>query len=433
MNIEKLVQFRIDKRLEDWKELNRILKRDEYFSEYEKKEKPEVQDVGAFLSRYGVTKIIDSHTHSFRYEHFKTPRPTEWNICPTMPVTSIPNSPASLIGWVCREVYYKTIGVPYEFITFGLPIYHTDIDKQNDYILAASRKYKTVLPFALAHPDFSKQKLKGLVAKGFRGFKPYSLMRDQDIKKQTDLTEIYLNMELSSWLTPNILGAAKETGVPIMLHIEPETEKTQKIARELILDHPKVNFILAHFGLCHTVEAFKDFAECYAGLDHVFLETSNLQNPEVLEYAFQKLGTHQVLYGSDLPFSLIRHGVVQLTQEMVDDAIKLRDQEASKKRMADEELKELDDAKKRLTKTVGMKFPSTKGDFVYLQSPNIRALQSSIPKRIVETHQMAIVSQLRAIQAACQNLVAKKYFTPQEMSGFLQAFFCGNAKRLLHI
>ncbi len=311
MNLENLVKFEVRRDLEDWDKLNRLLKTREYFEKYEQREKPLVLKFGRFLKKYGVKKIIDSHTHSFTYEHFMEPRPVEGRISPALPVTSVPNSPAELVLWVCNEVYANGAGVPFEVVTFGLPIYNTDVPKQNEYVLSKSRKYAPRLhPFALT-PPFSGSKLEKLVKAGFRGFKPYYLLRDIDFKK-------YLDMNVSDWLTDDILIASEESNLPIMLHIAPPTENAYREVAGMIKKHPNVKFILAHLGICHTIENFNKYARPYGGCENVFLETSNIQSAEVLEHAFLNFGESQLLYGSDLPFSLIRHGIVTITQKMVD-------------------------------------------------------------------------------------------------------------------
>lgn len=411
MNIEKLVKFDVRRDLEDWDKLNRLLGSEEYFSEYREKEKPDVQNFGDFLRRYGVKKMIDAHTHSFKYEHFAKRRLVEGRICPALPVTSIPNAPAEFIKWICKEVYGEGVGVPFKFVTFGLPIYHMWAGTQNEYVLSASKKHPEICPFALAPPSFSRQELERMVKAGFRGFKPYYLLRDWDMKEQSEFKK-YFSIEISDWLTEEILTVAESSGLPVLLHVVPPGERTYNRLEGVIRDHKNVKFILAHLGICHTIKEFDKDVSRYRDFGNVFFDTSNLQNSEVLAHAFRTLGGNQLMFGSDLPFSLVHCKIIELTKELIS-------------RIESEEVRE------KYSKHEGIIFPSTRGPYNY--TPYLKELQDLIPREEVEAYKMAMVVEMKAVQTACQNLVAEKEFTQKEMSEFLKAFFYGNAQRLLNI
>lgn len=412
MNLEKLVKFEERKDLEDWASLDRLLKSSGYFSDYRTKERPLVSEFGRFLRSFGVKRITDAHAHSFKYAHFRQPRPVEGTICPALPVTSIPNFPIELLLWVCREVYTNGAGLPFDAVAFPLPIYHMDARQQNAYLLSRSKQYTCVHPFALAPPSFSKAELEALVDSGFRGLKPYYFLKDLGISRQEDFGEAYGRMRLSDWLTDELLDVAEKKGVPVVLHVAPSNDDSYRDAEKAVRSRPNVNFLLAHFGLCSTVELFKRYLGRYAGRCNAFLDASNVRDPGVLAHAFRTFDAGQLVYGSDLPFGLIRHGTVVITKEMVD-------------RLPDEGMRE------RLSKAVGMPFPSTKGDYVYLRQPSLRELQRIIPLDVVESHRLSLVEQLLATKLACEGLVEKKEFGKEEMSGLLQSFFHGNARRLL--
>lgn len=420
MNLEKLVKFEVREDLDDWEALERLLRSEAYFSEYEKNEKPLLQEFGQFLKDNRVRRIIDFHTISFKYEHFNVKRFVEGRLYPVLHVTSIPNFPLNMARWIAREIYSHGVGLPFKLVVFGLPIYHTDVRLQNQYILRSSAAVGAC-PFALTPPDFTKNELEDLVKSGFRGFKPYYLLKDLNFGSQGEFGTKFPLMEVKDWLTDDLLEVADEHGLPIMLHIAPSINEKGKPndavygdVRKRIRKYQNARFILTHLGLCHTPELFGNFMDRYKSCGNVLLEASTIQNPEVLEYAFKVFDKSQLLYGSDLPFSLIRQKVVVMTPEIAEC-------------FPTPELRSL------FIKKAGLPFTLTKGDYLFNRLEVMKAFKEAAIKHMggEPEYMIALAEEFLAKRYACERLVEQGFFTVRELPEFLNSFFHGNAENLL--
>ena len=87
---------------------------------------------------------------------------------------------------------------------------------------------------------------------------------------------------------------------PVLIHTRKENNPNSDPDRlvELALRYPQINFIFGHFanGLDSVIKRAKD-------IENLFLETSIVSSPKIIEMAVNVCGSEKILFGSDYPYS----------------------------------------------------------------------------------------------------------------------------------
>ena len=68
--------------------------------------------------------------------------------------------------------------------------------------------------------------------------------------------------------------------------------------------YPNMKIIIAHMGRnVYEDPAFSEnVIDVFADDEDVFFDTSTIQHPQILEYAYQTIGAERILFGSDFPY-----------------------------------------------------------------------------------------------------------------------------------
>jgi uncharacterized protein len=101
--------------------------------------------------------------------------------------------------------------------------------------------------------------------------------------------------------------AAAEASLPIVLHVARPLTQCWREVRSLVEAHPTLRIDLAHMGRVGPDEpGVQEAFEAMVDLDKVAMDTSMVSVAPVLELAFDTIGHERVMFGSDVPFNLLR-------------------------------------------------------------------------------------------------------------------------------
>ncbi|MBS7619872.1 amidohydrolase [Candidatus Bathyarchaeota archaeon] len=95
-----------------------------------------------------------------------------------------------------------------------------------------------------------------------------------------------------------LMKAAEKLDAPVYIHSSQESPLSSPLLIARLADFfPRVTIIMGHMGGC-SLEAFL-VAEKHP---NIFLETSGVRDPRLIQYAVNRLGAERVLFGSDYPY-----------------------------------------------------------------------------------------------------------------------------------
>ncbi len=240
--------------------------------------------------------IIDAHVHAGGADHFdEAALPTHifGHMMSTFPVVTVEQSQlidrTFLPGKDVRKVRFA-----HAFTGIG----HQAV---NAYLLESSPSSDAVALFGLSNcPDDIGYTIDELRSRRYAGLKMYYNASNPP------------KSQLYDYFPPDVLHVAEAVGVPIILHLPHSLYNSAAEVEQLTAEHPNLKVILAHIGVAHVVKPELDkILRSIAASGNVYVDTSAVENPQLVLSALQQLGYGNVLYGSDEPLSLIRSVVYE--------------------------------------------------------------------------------------------------------------------------
>lgn len=253
-----------------------------YALDFKSQERELLADFAQWLPR----NIVDCHAHCNLAEHVRcVDSPTFNHMLSTFPSFSLEES----------AQWHRTLHPNQKIRSLRFPKTFSGIDHKqaNCYLLQNSRPDDRIalygLPdditytvFALQHPRVSALKMY------------YSYF-------QPPATEVY------QYFPKEVLAAAQDLGVPIILHPPRIITKCLDQVLRVLEDFPRLRVVLAHLGLTKAVvPGLTESYHLLARHDHLFLDTALVPSAEVVSLSIQVFGIGRIMYGSDEPLNLIR-------------------------------------------------------------------------------------------------------------------------------
>lgn len=234
-------------------------------------------------------KILDAHVHCF--DERIPPQEVTFN-------TLGRNLERYLVSELAADAAELYPGRDFSAICFGFPNEQVDIALNNDYIFEAcdGRRF---LPFRLIRPNETPEAIdRDLSARPWRGVKPYLNFVDKP-KGEIEIFDMLPHAQLE------VLDAHRAC---IMLHI-PRGQRladpvNQRQIVEMATRYPGLTIILAHVGRAYYLSNIVGQLDRLRPLANVYFDTTMVINWEVLEYLFQQVQPHKILYGTDAPLAL---------------------------------------------------------------------------------------------------------------------------------
>jgi len=186
----------------------------------------------------------------------------------------------------------------YEAVCFGVPVPSVKWEKDWAYVARAAETHAGLWPLLVAGPalGISRERYEEVLEQGrFYGFKVFLNWFGND----------YADLRVEDMFGPAELALANERRLVLMLHVprsgrlaDPEI---QDGVRWLSAECPDAQIVLAHCGRCYVPTEMKAAIGCLRGLENVFMDTSMVMDPVVLQLAMNEIGPGRLLYGSDAP------------------------------------------------------------------------------------------------------------------------------------
>ncbi len=199
-------------------------------------------------------------------------------------------------------------------VAFGTVYRETLTDANNAYVLAgAADPANRAVPLMCTRPEWPADKVAeslrpigpithlgpiGPSPSGFAGIKPYP-----DVAPEGD-ESIY------AFVPHAHLRALNEAEGILMLHLPRagrigDPANVQEV-REIRLRYPRIKIVIAHVGRAYCLPTAERGLPGLADDDGVFFDISANLNADVFRYALDTIGPDRLLFGSDLPITLMR-------------------------------------------------------------------------------------------------------------------------------
>jgi hypothetical protein len=249
--------------------------------------------------------ITDCHVHLGLLEHWGPVSPQRYDAIWAMEV-------ARSQSWEQLRAAYRLLfpGRRVRALAFGWVYREVDIERNNAYVLAGARdRANDARALLVTRPHDDPVIIERALADGFLGIKPYP-----DLAPAPE-PSIY------DFLPPAHLAALDRAGGLLMLHLprrgrlgDPDN------LRELIEiadAYPRVNVIIAHIGRAYCLSTAQRGLPRLADRPRLLFDTAANLNADVFRFALDTVGPDRLLFGSDLPITLIRGTRDHLGEEYV--------------------------------------------------------------------------------------------------------------------
>jgi hypothetical protein len=254
-------------------------------------------------------QILDFHAHIWRKQDWKEV-PWEENEAGAKYMVTSPDYSLEQLQADSERVFPDRT---YKAVCFGNPTPAADFEKTDTYTAEAG-KSGWVYPLMLAGKGLrsGEQIEQRLVRDGFYGYK------------------VFLNWFGNEYGTVTIEGMigdvemqlADKYHLVVLLHVprsgrlaDPEIQKgVQRLSGE----YPHARIVLAHCGRCYLPDEMKRAIPSIRDLDNVYMDTSMVMDPVVLQMAFEEIDSSRVLFATDFPVPAMRGRRVYVMDHWVD-------------------------------------------------------------------------------------------------------------------
>ncbi|MGQ9454315.1 MAG: amidohydrolase family protein [Armatimonadota bacterium] len=188
-----------------------------------------------------------------------------------------------------------------EVVVFGVPLREVDLQKNNQYILGILRDCSSnARGFLVTRPEWDPGIVENALCEGFAGIKPYPDLSN------SETTEI----SIYDFVSRSHLEVLNRHAGVLMLHL-PRNERLAdpsniRELREISENYPSIKLVVAHIGRSFCLPTARRGLPFLTGLPSVWYDIAAVMNADVIEYAIKTVGPERLLYGSDLPITLIR-------------------------------------------------------------------------------------------------------------------------------
>jgi len=241
-------------------------------------------------------RIIDCHVHVGLTEHVGPVGPERIKAHWAMEV-------ASQQSWQQLRDNCQTLFPEQQVsvLAFGAVYREVDIERENAYVLAGTLDPENrARALCVTRPEWGAAVIRDAIAKGFLGIKPYPDLALKD----TEEISIY------EFLPPAHLAALNAVGGILMLHLPRagrlgDPDNIREVL-EIADAYPSIKVILPHIGRAYCLPTVQRGLPHFADRRNVHFDISANLNADVFEFALETVGPDRLLFGSDLPVTMMR-------------------------------------------------------------------------------------------------------------------------------
>ncbi len=240
--------------------------------------------------------ICDCHVHVALPEHSDPISPERYQEIWALEV-------ASHQSWEQLRATYRGLfpAQRVRALAFGNVYRETHIEANNDYVLAGlSDPRNSASGLLVTRPQWGPAKIEEAMAAGFLGIKPYPDLAPRG----THEVSIY------DFLPRAHLAALNDLRGVLMLHLPragrlADPDNIREVL-EIAENYPSIKLIVAHIGRAYCLPTAKQGLPHLADTPSVYFDTAAHLNADVFAYALETVGPDRLLFGSDLPVTLMR-------------------------------------------------------------------------------------------------------------------------------
>ncbi len=241
-------------------------------------------------------EIIDIHVHLGLAEHWTPISPQRreeiWAI-EVAPTQSWPELRHALMTLFPDRASWA--------LAFGYVYREVNVESSNEYVLAGAREpANRAQALFVTRPEWPAASIDQAMERGFLGIKPYP---DLSPKGMND-SSIY------DFVPHEHLEVLNARAGLMILHLpRPGRIGDEDNLRELIeisKRYPRARIIVAHVGRAYGLPNAKRGLPRLASCENLYFDTAANLNTEVFEFALKTIGPERLLFGSDLPITLMR-------------------------------------------------------------------------------------------------------------------------------
>jgi len=254
-------------------------------------------------------KILDFHTHTWKREHWRGEPYANGRAGARYLVTEVDYGMERLIADGKRIFPDRS----YSAVCFGQPTPAAYIDACNDYLAKVGSQQEFYPLMIVGRDKIPLNKLeKDIRQGGFFGYKVFLNWLGDD----------YGQVKVADMIGPVEMGLANDLGLVVLLHV-PRSKRladpeVQEGVREYAKRYPNARIVLAHCGRCYHPDEMKLAIDAIQDLDNVYLDTSMVMDPTVLQIIFEKIDSSRVLFATDFPVPAMRGRRVYVMDHWVD-------------------------------------------------------------------------------------------------------------------
>ena len=185
-------------------------------------------------------------------------------------------------------------------MAFGWVYQEIEVEDNNRYVLEGiSKPENRAVGLMVTKPEWDARMIADGLSSGFIGIKPYP-----------DFSPCGLECSIYDFLPKSHLAALNDAGGILMLHLPrkgrlADPENIREILE--ISDHyPAVKLIVAHIGRSFCLPTAKESLPIFAKYPGILFDTAANLNSDVFRFALETLGPDRILFGTDLPITLMR-------------------------------------------------------------------------------------------------------------------------------
>jgi predicted TIM-barrel fold metal-dependent hydrolase len=203
--------------------------------------------------------------------------------------------------------------IAYRAVCFGMPTPQADVTLTNRY-LAESAGTGWLHPLMLAGKGLAApaELEQALATRAYKGYKVFLNWFGDDYGERT----------IEDMLSPVEMEPAERLRLIVLLHVPRAGRLADPVIQEgvraLARGYPRAQIVLAHCGRCYLPDQMSRAVGCLKGLANVWLDTSMVMDPTVLQIAMEELGPARLLFATDFPVPAMRGRRVYALDHWVD-------------------------------------------------------------------------------------------------------------------
>ena len=241
-------------------------------------------------------KILDCHTHVGLPEHCRSVSAHRKNQSWAMEV-GVHDS------WDRLRSNYRVLFPKQEVaaLAFAGTWREVDTEAANEYVLAgASDPLNDASALYVTRPESSVSAIQKAFLRGFLGIKPYPDFSPQGGHE----------VSIYDFVPRSHLAAVNEFAGVLMLHLPRagrlcDPDNVREVL-EISDEFPDIRLILAHIGRAFCLPTAERGLPHFADRERVYFDTAANLNADVFECALSIIGPDRLLFGSDLPVTMMR-------------------------------------------------------------------------------------------------------------------------------